>query len=278
MEGIPTMTKTLCLYHKNCTDGLGAAWAIREFWKRTRRSVPVFQSIQYGTEPPNVSDYNEVIIVDFSFPRETLLQMKEQVESLLVIDHHKSAEAEIADLDFCIFDNEKSGCVLTWEYFFLGQPMPKLFAYLQDRDLWRWELPLSQEVNAALRSYKPFFNVWDNFMTDNGVEHLKDEGVAILRYQNQQIETVLSQEIELIEIDGWKVPCVNCTHLISEIGNKLAQEHPFAALYFDTTDGKRVFSLRSTDEGEDVAVIAKKYGGGGHRNAAGFTIERPMVI
>ncbi len=267
----------LCLYHKNCTDGLGAAWAVREFYKKALDAFPQFQSIQYGDPLPDVAGL-DVIIVDFSFSREVLLEMNEQANSLLVIDHHKTAEAELADLGFCIFDNSKAGCILTWEYFFPKESPPELFWYLQDRDLWQWELDHSQEVNAALRSYKPFFNVWDKFMTADAINILASEGSAILRYQKRQIEAATSREVELIDIDGWKVPCINSTHLISEMGNELAQGWPFAALYFDTAGGKRVFSLRSTDDGEDVAEIAKKYGGGGHRNAAGFAVARPKIL
>lgn len=51
----------------------------------------------------------------------------------------------------------------------------------------------------------------------------------------------------------------------------MAQGELFAACYWDTPTG-RVFSLRSTDEGMDVSVIASQYGGGGHRNAAGFRV------
>ena len=52
----------------------------------------------------------------------------------------------------------------------------------------------------------------------------------------------------------------------------MAQGQPFAVCYWDTLQG-RVFSLRSTDDGMDVSEIAKQYGGGGHRNAAGFTVS-----
>lgn len=268
----------LCLYHKNCTDGLGAAMAIREWLKEQDRLKDAeFQTIQYGDKPPDVTG-KEVYIVDFSFKRDVLLTMKKQAEDLVVIDHHKTAEAEIGDLDFCIFDNSKAGCVLTWEFCFPTTPPPELFLYLQDRDLWQWELPESKEVNAALRSYKPFFDVWDEFMLPRGMEKLKVEGVAIKRYQDQQIDAVMSRKMDYVSIGGYRVPCVNSTHLISEMGNEMAKGQPFAALYFDTGDGKRVFSLRSTDEGMDVAEIAKQYGGGGHRNAAGFTVDRPEII
>lgn len=267
----------LILYHKNCTDGTGAAHAV---WEHLREQGKLddatFQTVQYGDPAPDVTSL-DVYIVDFSFPRDVLLKMHEQAKSLVVIDHHKTSAADLADLPFCIFDMNKSGCILTWEYLFPKTPAPELFYYLQDRDLWRWELPESKEVSAALRSYKPFFDVWDEFTTFNGVKKLKAEGAAILRYQNQQIEMALFQKAQMVEIGGYTVPCVNCTHLISELGNELAKDQPFAALYFDTAD-KRVFSLRSTDEGVDVAEIAKIYGGGGHRNAAGFTVAKPKVI
>jgi oligoribonuclease NrnB/cAMP/cGMP phosphodiesterase (DHH superfamily) len=267
----------LCLYHKNCTDGTGAAHAVREMLKEQGWLADAkFQTVQYGDSPPDVTGL-DVFIVDFSFPRDVLLDMFSKANSMVVIDHHKTSEAELADLDFCIFDNSKSGCILTWEYLFPKTPPPKLFYYLQDRDLWQWKLPQSQEVSAALRSYKPFFDVWDEFMTVNGLEKLKSEGTAILRYQQQQIDMALFQKAQMVEIGGYTVPCVNCTHLISELGNELAKGQPFAALYFDTVD-KRVFSLRSTDEGVDVAEVAKMYGGGGHRNAAGFTTEKPKII
>lgn len=271
---------TLCLYHDNCADGFGAAYAVYRWFNSSdsqSRTDIQFKAVQYGNEIPDVSGLN-VLIVDFSFPRSTLLEMKERANNLVVIDHHKTAQAELAGLDFCVFDLDKSGAVLTWKYLFPNEPMPELFAYLQDRDLWQWKLPQSKEVSAALRSHEQSFETWDGFMGSDGINALKVQGIAILRYQSQQIKIVLSGPIDKIEIGGYLVPCVNCTHLISELGNELAQGNPFAALYFDTGDGKRVFSLRSTNEGIDVSEIAKMYGGGGHRNAAGFTVPRPEIL
>ena len=262
----------LCIYHKNCPDGLAAALAV---WLQFPNAE--FVTAQYGDSPPDVKNKN-VIIVDFSYKREDLLVMNQQAKSLIVIDHHKTAQGALTGLDYCIFDMDKSGAVLTWEYLYPDKEMPLLFSYIQDRDLWQWKMPDSREVSAALRSYQPFFNIWRDFLEDAAIGLLIEEGKAILRYQQQQIEMVLSREPSFVEIGGHTVPCINSTHLISEIGNELAQNHPFAACYFDTTDGKRVFSLRSTDEGVDVSQIAKQYGGGGHRNAAGFTVARPDIL
>jgi len=223
---------TLVLYHRNCPDGLGAAHAVREWLREQDRLEDArFQTIQYDDPAPDVTGL-DVFIVDFSFTRNVLLEMHDLAKSLIVIDHHVTAQVQLSDLPFCIFDMNKSGCILTWEYLFPKTPPPKLFYYLQDRDLWQWKLPQSKEVSAALRSYKPFFNVWDEFMTIAGLNKLKAEGAAILRYQEQQISVSLSQPAQMVEIGGYVVPCVNCTHLISELGNELAKGQPFAALYF----------------------------------------------
>lgn len=267
----------LCLYHKNCTDGLGAALAVREWLKEQGRlEDSEFRTVQYGDDPPDVAD-RDVMIVDFSFPRAVLLEMEMRAKSLVVIDHHKTAETELGDLDFAIFDMDKAGCILTWEYLFPDTQPPILFEYLQDRDLWRWELPQSREVSAALRSYKPFFDVWEAFLSAVAIQELKAEGVAILRYQQRHIDMVLANEPAMAEIGGYRVPCVNSTTLISEIGNELSKGHPFAAMYFDLPD-KRIFSLRSNEDGVDVAEIAKMFGGGGHKHAAGFTVAKPPMI
>jgi nanoRNase/pAp phosphatase (c-di-AMP/oligoRNAs hydrolase) len=67
------------------------------------------------------------------------------------------------------------------------------------------------------------------------------------------------------------VPVVNCPGVIaSDLLGELAEGNPFAAGYQDIGT-RRNWSLRSTDAGEDVSKIAEQLGGGGHRNAAGFS-------
>jgi nanoRNase/pAp phosphatase (c-di-AMP/oligoRNAs hydrolase) len=52
---------------------------------------------------------------------------------------------------------------------------------------------------------------------------------------------------------------------------------PFAATFVIRADGFMQWSLRSEDSREDVSAIAKANGGGGHRNAAGFTQQTMLV-
>lgn len=266
----------LCIYHKDCADGFGAALAVKQYCDSLGCPCEFFAA-QYGDPAPDVSG-KDVLIVDFSYRRELLLSLKQSANSLKVIDHHKTAQQDLAGLDFCIFDMSKSGAVLTWQTLFPLTQMPQLFAYIQDRDLWQWQLENSKAVSAALQTIPKDFELWRRYLDDDKIAELVIKGSAILEYQNQQIDKVPNADkIPLVNIAGYSVPCINSTHLISEIGDKIAQGHPFAALYFERDD-KRIYSLRSARDGIDVSKIAEKFGGGGHFHAAGFAIDKPEVI
>ena len=88
--------------------------------------------------------------------------MRQRASSLRVIDHHRTAEEELRGLDYAIFDNRKSGAVLSWEFFHPGKPVPEILRYVMDRDLWLHELPRSREVFAGLSSYPMDFAVWSS--------------------------------------------------------------------------------------------------------------------
>jgi oligoribonuclease NrnB/cAMP/cGMP phosphodiesterase (DHH superfamily) len=219
-------------------------------------------------------------MVDFSYPREVLLSLKEQVGDLYVIDHHKTAEAELAGLPFAHFDMRHSGASLAWSYFFPLKPVPKLLQYVEDSDLWQFALPKSREVRAALRSYPFDFKTW---MTLN-VDSLALEGTYILKHQNEMVQMMSKQAIwvrlkSVADGNIYTVPAVNATVYFSEVGEELCLQHPdapFAAYYLDRQDKQRQWGLRSRN-GFDVSNIAKAYGGGGHPAAAGFVTDRTYL-
>src|SRR5262245_63096993 len=149
--------KKLVLYHGQCLDGFAAAWvAFRRFG-----GTAEYHAVQFGDALPYPIARRDVLILDFSCPREQLLEMKKQAATLLVLDHHLTAQQDLAGLDFAIFDLERSGATLTWDYFFPGEGRPWLVSYVEDKDLWRWKLPDSEEVSAALQSYSRSFKMWE---------------------------------------------------------------------------------------------------------------------
>ncbi len=201
-----------------------------------------------------------------------MIDMLKDAVSVTVLDHHKTAEAELANLVAdnltVVFDMAKSGAMLTWEYFHPNDSPPDLVRYVQDRDLWQWALPQSKEVNAYIGACEFTFEEWDSLGTQY-YDDLAMYGESILLYQKKVIDQAVANANE-IELAGHKVLTVNTTVLFSEIAGKLAENRPFGTAWFIRKDGKMQWSLRSRDGGVDVSEIAKQFGGGGHRNAAGF--------
>lgn len=256
----------LILYHDNCFDGFCAAWLL---WRTYPESnyIPV----NYGEDPPwGVIKDRSVIIADFSYPKETLLKMKEVCKSLTVLDHHKTSAEELSGLDFCTFDMNKSGSRLVQEHFQL--PDHWLIDYTEDRDLWHWKLPNSKEINAAIRQ-TPFNFMEFETLSNCDLNWVKEQGEIILKVE-ENIVNKLILKAEETELAGYKVLQVNSPIFQSEIGEKLCIKHPpFSVVYYYDKNVIR-YSLRSIPE-FDVSEIAKKFeGGGGHKNAAGFEIKK----
>lgn len=264
--------KPLCIYHGTCFDGFTAAWVARQYF------APVggvdFHAAIYGQPPPEVN-HRRVYLVDFSYKRPVMEEIIRTADYVTILDHHKTAQADLADLKNCeiVFDMERSGAGIAWDYFFKGGKRPKLVDYVEDRDLWRFALPKSREVHSALSSYDYDFDVWTDLM-QRPIESFFHDGEVIERKHFQDIRSLLGVVGREMVIGGHRVPVANMPiTMTSDAGNILATGKPFAACYWDTPTG-RVMSLRSTPDGIDVSEIAKKYGGGGHKNAAGFEMPR----
>lgn len=290
------MSDILCIYHGNCADGFGSAWAVRERCRRSGMTVE-FHAGVYQNPPPDVTG-RDVVMVDFSYKRSVLEEMSRKANAILVLDHHKSAAEDLAGLlaprvgfslkrDMAeialnasmsaslpieaLFDMNKSGVGLTWDFLFPGEPRPKLIDHIEDRDLWKFTLPGTREIQANLFSYPYDFEVWDKLMAADP-QALATEGAAIERKHHKDIAELVKVVTRHMKIGGHVVPVANLPYtLTSDAGHLLAEGFPFAACYWDTPDG-RVFSLRSKPEGADVSAVAAQYGGGGHKNASGFRV------
>lgn len=259
----------LCIYHGNCADGFGAAWVV----KKALGEIEFYPG-KYQETPPDVTG-KDVVMVDFSYKRPVLLEMAAKANSILILDHHKSAAEDLIDLPANViakFDMEHSGAMLTWNHFFPDQTPPPLLLHIEDRDLWRFALQNTRQIQANVFSYPYDFQVWDKLMATE-LSTLVAEGEAIERKHFKDINELLNVTVREMIIGGYTVPVANLPYTFSsDAGHKLAKGKPFAACYWDTSKG-RIFSLRSNDEGVDVSEIAKQYGGGGHRNAAGFEVN-----
>jgi len=259
------MSEKIVIYHGWCQDGFGAALSA---WKKFGSDCQ-YHAASHGDTPPETKD-REVYIVDYAYKRDKMIEIKEKAKSIVVLDHHISAQKELEGLDFATFDMTKSGARLAWEYFHPDKDVPDLILNIEDRDLWNWKIKNSKAVTAAIETWPYSFKVWNRWLNE-GIETLLTDGLAILRYQDQMIRKIKAKP-EFITMAGHKVPQVNCPILSSELGNALCKNQPFAVIWRKKGD-LITYSLRSAEDGEDVSVIAAAFGGGGHPRAAGFSVN-----
>lgn len=280
--------KPLCIYHGNCADGFGAAWVVR---KNFASNVDFHPGV-YGEAPPDIKG-RDVLLVDFSYKWPVLSEMAQTAHTIVVLDHHKTAAEDLTHLmlshswdpnglwESCqidgrmpieaVFDMNRSGAMIAWDYFNKGKEPPQLLKHIQDRDLWLFKLDGTREIQANVFSYPYDFEVWDELMRTD-VFQLRVEGRAIERKHHKDIAELVGVSKRRMKIGGHDVPVANLPYtLSSDAGHKMAKGEPFAACYMDTPNG-RTFSLRSAPDGVDVSIIAKGYGGGGHQAASGFTM------
>ncbi len=254
--------KTVILYHANCYDGFGAAWAS---WKKLGDEAQ-YRPVQYGEAPVSIDGADTVYILDFTYPRTFIEELRSRNGRVVIIDHHKSAMKALAGLDDTVFNLDKSASVLTWEYFFPGTETPQLLRYIQDYDLWKFELPNSKEVSIAINSHPMDFSVWDGL----DPKQLAVDGRPLLRLRQETVRMTCN-EAKVVRFEGHEVPVVNASSYSSEVGEELLKRYsnaPFTVSYYDRA-GVRHWSLRSRPD-FDVSVLARSYGGGGHVQAAGF--------
>lgn len=285
--------ETIVIYHKNCLDGFGAAFAV---WKSELPSKLHFIPMDYNEREEFIAKIKatpedwkgkEFVIVDFSFSVDDTTYLIGISSKLIWLDHHKTAfdswcgetyltsgesVYQYVDSDTTIrLNNNKSGAVLAWEYFNPHKSVPDFILYIQDRDLWRWTMVETKAVTKALSELDQDFEVWNRFVWN--IDALDQKGQTIELYYNKQLLRSIEATKESCQILGNVGLCCNLPPMFaSEAGHVLARESgTFGATWFKDKDGNIKWSLRSIGD-YDVSAIARSFGGGGHKNAAGFVL------
>lgn len=258
--------KTIVLYHAGCMDGLAAAFAA--FVKFGNDAV--YRPVTYSTVH-DISHYVDcdLYVLDYSFKREVYLELCKVAKSIVILDHHKTAQEELGDL--VGIDLTKSGAVLSWEYFHPTVSLPELFKFVQDYDLWQWKYEETKAVNAYLHSKPLTLESFGKTML-LPLENILFEGNILVNYLAKEMQQAIKR-LRLVRFLGYEIPIVNApANICSELGNELSKHYPFSLTYYDNRD-LRLFSLRANKDKEyDVSLMAKRFGGGGHKLAAGFSL------
>jgi hypothetical protein len=266
--------ENICIYHKDCSDGKGAALAV---WLKYRDDCLYHPAAHKEHPPYEVWDRN-VILVDFCYSAKVMYDLSKVARSILVLDHHKTSYDDTKNLTLpntrLYFDITKSGAAIAWNYFHRDSYLPDLIWHIQDRDLNTHRSSSTKAIVEGLKQY-PDFRDWEPFL--HGIESLqplKDHGTNIIDFVNTEAQRMVKVPPRPF-IEGHTVPLYNLPDFMVcdtlALALQAYPDAPFAASYYDKGD-TRVYSLRSRVDGMDVGELAKKFGGGGHENSAGFTI------
>jgi nanoRNase/pAp phosphatase (c-di-AMP/oligoRNAs hydrolase) len=218
--------------------------------------------------------------LDFSYSPQLLVNASAKAGQVILIDHHMTA-MEQCDAFFKLhpqpenlsinFDMSRSGCVLAWQYFFHDLKPPKILLHIEDRDLWHFKLDGTREITTALYERTPI-----NFAEIGTLDLAELSAVGCIQVEQfAGMVKRLAKSAHSVSVDGRTGLAVNAPSFFSsDLGQVLAEKSgTFGMIYqYDGRRQKWNFSLRSIGD-YDVGHLAQHFGGGGHRNAAGFVLD-----
>jgi len=288
--------QAVVIYHANCADGFGAAWTFHRYAESSYGSVQ-YQPKSYGDAVDDDAPMGrnvDLYILDFSFKREYLRTLCNHFKHVCLIDHHKTCGEDLQDWIngsdnkpenlSIIFDTNYSGAMLTHMTFapeILDETLPSedtLVAYVQDRDLWKFHLPYSKAVNMYIANTPKVFESYDalNYGITQDFDGVIQRGLTQLEQFDSLCQSIVANAHPIsfeLSTGSYHGMVCNCPgEFSSEVGNILAgQSGSFGCTWFQSKDRSAKFSLRSIGD-YDVTRIAKEFGGGGHKNASGFSL------
>ena len=272
--------KRNCIYHAGCPDGFGAAWAARHCWGADARYIARAHDDEF--DPDRFLD-EIVVFADISLNNDRLRALAEVAGELVILDHHVTARDHFAS-DPSVenllierghrvhFDLDHSGATLAWDYFHPDEPPPELLRYVEDQDLWNWKLPHSQEINAAIGAHPRTFDSWDE-LASRPIDELIAEGRPLVRANRIEVERAV-HHAHPVAIGSERIEAVNARQPRAAIGHELAKRAAFGkpwGIVYRVVGNHVDCSIYSLGD-LDVSAIATRFGGGGHRNAAGFSL------
>jgi oligoribonuclease NrnB/cAMP/cGMP phosphodiesterase (DHH superfamily) len=277
------------LFHAGCPDGVGAAFAFYLFHRQKGLFNKEYIAVRHYQPCPEhaIKDKN-VAIVDFSYSEKITKDIAKKAKNVIILDHHKTAYDNLKNIEkTCnnikfIFDSERSGAQIAWDYVYNNEPRPMFIDYIADRDLWKWEMNNSKNINSGMyykgytKSLESMYNLYISELTN------KYTYTALNKTGSVVNNTILSR-CKLIAKNStlvWfhdirtRVTTAECS-IVSDLADYVLQSLADCDILLNynyyINEGWRI-SLRSNTV--DLTHIVKKYeNGGGHPAAANFKLD-----
>lgn len=272
---MPKMNGVLCIHH-NDLDGRCAAAIV---YKATGYNIRFYET-NYGNPLPVVKDTDNVIaIVDFSYPPDQMNELILLGRPIVWIDHHATARdypyqhlMGLRDFE----DKSRAGCELAWEFFFPDKPVPDSVRLIGDYDKWKLQYDPAcfqyyEGIKTISDSQYPEHPFWQTILNHNmNTPEIVQKGVAAIDYRDQYCDGLCKSFGYETRLDGYDAYACNQYMFGSKGFGKRFEEYPICIAYIH--DGKK-FTVSMYSREVHVGQIAQRYGGGGHKGAAGFTCQ-----
>lgn len=280
----------IIFYHWPCQDGLTSAWVADKYAKEHKLTYTL-HGLDHGepTFPIDITN-KTLLFIDIAPNEGRYKKILEVAKSFYILDHHKTNLAFFSQLDNkanFVFDMEKSGCRLAWEYFYPNEQTPEFLLMVEDRDLWKWKVNNSKPFCHGLYtsvacsdSTEESFNLMTELYTNpNKLKEITELGRILQKKMDNDITyTADKASNKTYLFRGKKVCMVNASHeLASDLGNYLVTkyDYDFAIIWrYDHVEDKYHISMRSTGDKMDVSTLCKEHDGGGHKNASGCSTKK----
>lgn len=284
------ITKDIIIfYHEHCTDGFASAYTAWKKFKDKAQYIPLSHTASgediLKSKKVKINDLKdkEIYFIDFCLKETELKKVQKTVKKIIVIDHHIGAKDLVQSLEGSIFRDGVSGAYLAHEYFFPKKEIPKIIKYISAGDTYNWG---SQKFEREILSYiytlnfdfKIFQKAEKDLEDKKKFLEIKNIGTILQTGYLQKINDQLENAV-LINFDGHDVYAINASSVFkNELGHRLAEKSKskFSIIY-TFEKGELKFSLRGQGK-TDLNILAKKYSGGGHFNAAAFRSNDPVFI
>lgn len=268
-----TPSKTVVLYHGSCPDGFGGAYSA---WKKFGDHAE-YIPITYSNPVPEGLAEAHVYFIDCCYTQEVMNGIVAEAASVTVLDHHTGTQAIVESMPEHVFDNDRSGATIAWSYFHPDIPTPQLLKYVEDDDLFRFADPDTHAVLSYV-AIRPFtFENWEVLAEELEDPTSREAFLTRVRIYGEYFEMLAdfaSEHVKIVKFEGYEVTFATAhpfKPMKSLVGNLLAKKHPPIALVVSAHPKGFGVSIRG-DGSVDVSAIARKYGGNGHHDSAGFAI------
>lgn len=283
----------LLITHKDCHDGVGTAASVGKYEHKIRQDptykledyeVMLLEYDKFDLEEVLEAVKDKIVYIgDYNFPIDAFKQIADAGATVVMVDHHLSPFKDgCGDLDNVHLDLGRSGATLTHEFFFPNEDVPCFLTLIEDRDIWNYFMfDNTDALNMYLRDEKFNFNVNYKMTMVSKLMELDLQGIkkflepqlkqlAVKRAKNED----QAKEIEYYTINNIVLAGRNLTGGSSDVLNLISENTGCPSIGWEIKpDGIVKFGLRNYKDDICVETLAKLFGGGGHKQASGFSID-----